>query len=231
MSWMVGGPGILTETGSSDWVILHGSFAPNGRLAAYSTLKELVVLDVQARRVVARRKPASGIFLEPTFRPGSKQVMTLTADKGLLLWDFAARADPIELKNHVHAAYSPDGSVLAAFAMAGENGTVELLDPATGKPRRVLARTTKTWVRWLAFAPGGRALAAGIFDAEGIRIRYWDVQTGAVLMEMPDSSGCDHSAQFSADGSMLAACGLKKVAVWSVPSKVRAVLPGKPAGK
>src|SRR5690606_12796264 len=59
------------------------------------------------------------------------------------------------------AAYSPDGGLLAT---ATSDGTVHLLEPATGAETRALESGRRGPIKSLAFSPDGTRLAAASWD-------------------------------------------------------------------
>jgi WD40 repeat protein len=67
--------------------------------------------------------------------------------------------------------FSPDGALLAVGVI---NGTVRLLDVASGKNVDVLQYRGETDIHDLAFSPDGRLLAAGCFDSQ---VYLWGIPT------------------------------------------------------
>lgn len=107
-------------------------------------------------------------------------------------------------------AFSPDGKLLAN---AGFDGTVRLIDLATGKERRQLdGLKMNSLAAQLTFAPDSQTLAAWSSDHT---IRLWDVATGKELRRIGEPSGprlmgiiyfggiAASNLAFSADGKYL----------------------------
>jgi serine/threonine protein kinase/WD40 repeat protein len=106
-----------------------------------------------------------------------------------------------------HAAAFGPGGVLA---LAYKNGTVELRDAASGKPRHVLRspRLTAAGYWLVAISPDGRLAAAVQISPDGeVAIPIWDVSSGKELRVLNRGGYVgDHlrGLKFSPDGALLA---------------------------
>jgi RNA polymerase sigma factor (sigma-70 family) len=97
---------------------------------------------------------------------------------------------------------SPDGNILAA---GGFDGTITLLDPASGKKLRQV-KPHKDAVRAITFSPDGKLLASGSQDRTGT-IVLWDAATGKEVRRLEAVNNFIMSLAFAPDGQMLASAG------------------------
>jgi WD40 repeat protein len=106
-------------------------------------------------------------------------------------------------------AFSPDGKILAA---ANQDGTVRLVDAATGRGVHTLTGH-KERVNGVAFSPDGTLLASASADGT---VRLWNPGTGAPVRTLVGHSDKARCVRFSRDGSLLASGGDDKtVRLWN----------------
>jgi WD40 repeat protein len=134
------------------------------------------------------------------------------------LWpDRARRRNIVVRESHPPeawtVAYAPDGSLLAS---AGQDSTVQIREPATG---RVLAtlRGHRSLVGCVAFGPDGTLLASGDFDGT---IRLWNARLGESLATLEGHTQFVRALAFSPDGRVLASGGRDhQVKLWDVAAR------------
>jgi WD40 repeat protein len=122
-----------------------------------------------------------------------------------------ARLGPGRLRHWegaIHAlAFAPDGKMLAS---CGEDKSIRLWDPATGKQVRRIEWDARLWC--LAWSPDGKTLAVG--SDKGLVL--WDPATGKEKQRLGDKADVGALA-FSSNGKMLAAGGNHNaVHVWDL---------------
>ena len=125
-------------------------------------------------------------------------------------------------------AFDRQGKQMAAATIGG---AVEIIDPQTSKPRRVLRRGTPLQgtflaMRKLAFSPDGKTLAEvggdTLRDRDNNEVRLWDLATGKVR-SLRGHPALVSGVAFSPDGKRLATASLDmnrgidgEVKVWDV---------------
>jgi WD40 repeat protein len=121
-------------------------------------------------------------------------------------------------KGFAAVAATPDGKHLAAVDGAG---AVWLWEPAKWDKVTGAGRTKLPWnpvkISCLAFAPGGKLLAAGCRDGS---VALWDVAAAKETALFKAHAGDVQALAFSADGALLASGGAGKLIVlWDVTAE------------
>jgi len=112
-------------------------------------------------------------------------------------------------------AFTPDGRVLAS---GRQGGTILLWSVEEQAPLAETWQAHDDCVLALAVSPDGRILASGGFH--DLRIRLWDLATGALLGELFGHDSAIGGLSFSPDGESLASCDQDRaLRLWDVKSR------------
>lgn len=169
------------------------------------------------------------------FTPNGRLLAASCATKDLCLWNLADPRHPtvagrLPMPGHwqktgvTRMAISPDGTLLAAATLSGHTPLWSIAQP--GKPRLLHEFVTPAGgplndhLASVAFAPRGERLAitvqrngaAGQGGHGGTEL--WNVADGAHPSSVAKIAGGYQSVAFSPNGSLLAAGGNTKVALW-----------------
>jgi WD40 repeat protein len=198
--------------GHTDW-IRSVVFAPDGKTLASGSFDGTVRLwDVATGKLLQTLSGHTGFISSVAFAPDGKALASSSSDGSVRLWDiatgqqrsgfhFESQINP-STSQHIWVtglAFAPDGKTLAA---GQANGTVAILDAATGAQQRSLTGHTGIVVsRAVQFSPDGKTLATGSFDGT---VRLWNAASGAQIAELRGHGLRVLSISFSADGRRLA---------------------------
>jgi WD40 repeat protein len=171
------------------------------------------------------------------FTPDGKQLVSVSSDKTIRVWDVGRGATVRVLRPPVGkgkegelfaADLSPDGKTLAVGGVPAGNGRfgypIYLIDLAGGRIERTLLGHRNT-ILGLAFSPDGKRLASTSYDRT---LRIWNPAAGTVVKTLEGHTEGMWDVVWSPDGRRLATASYDKTArLWSAESgQTEAVLKG-----
>jgi hypothetical protein len=203
---------------------------------------EIFLLDAGSGKVLRRITGHRGGVFAAALTPDGSALVSAATNDVVRAWQVATGKQTRALSLAVIGdarwcrasclACAPDGQ---GVAVGVEDGTVRLLDLATGRERGRLAheREVIRFVRAAAFSPDGTSLAAGM-SMDNV-VRLWDVAAGKLRQEfrwerefLPGRPGYSpepdpqrpegvYALAFAPDGKTLAAaCRDRRVRLWEV---------------
>ena len=172
----------------------------------------------------------TGRVWKVAFTPDGKQLVSVSFDKSVRVWDVATGqpvrtlyppAGPGEAGMVIALCVSPDGK-RAAVAGVGpdpQEGShpVYLLDLAAGRVEKVLRGPTSI-VNFVAFSADGTRLAAGSHDKAAY---VWD-EAGQLAHVLRGHGGMIECLAFAPDGRLLTTAHDKTARVWAADGKLLA---------
>jgi eukaryotic-like serine/threonine-protein kinase len=162
--------------------------------------------------------PHPGIVRALAFSPDSSWLVSAChADEGLQVWNFTARQLQKTFRRPgsivaAAVAISPDGAHIAA---ADADGTVKIVEAATGAEVHSFRKASAEVTQPLAFSPDGRFLAS--LGEDGAEVDLWDTLQRRRSARLAGHTGSVHSVAFSRDGLRLATASADNtVRVWDL---------------
>jgi WD40 repeat protein len=196
------------------------AISPDGRTLASATDDGSIWLwDIATRRRLGRPlRSRAGVAMDVAFSPDGTRLASGGDDARVRLWDVATRrpiGHPLQHRDAVTVngvAFSPDGKTLASggggperSTQAGQHGTVQLWDVATGRALGPPLETTSTTIGDVQFSPNGTLLAVAGTDSN---VQLWDPATRRLLAPpLAGHNGDVFAVAFSPNGGTLAGGG------------------------
>jgi WD40 repeat protein len=154
-------------------------------------------------------------FSQFRFSRATGRLFTASLDDTVACWDLARPGEPLwripagDIIDPLGLAVSPRGDTLA---VAPIDGTLRLLDGATGRPRAVLRGAARSMSLMGAdprrtvidYAPDGTRVLTLQDDAT---VLLWDPEAHDAPTTLRGHAGFVYDVEFSPDGALLASCG------------------------
>jgi WD40 repeat protein/DNA-binding SARP family transcriptional activator len=233
--------------GSHQAPVLRVAFTPDGRkLVSSDEGGGVIVWDVADAEIseeltaqtpcsTGPRSACDGVF-GLAVSPDGRTLYSGADDGQAIMWDLSGdrrllRSFPVDppfgnFDTPRGLVLSPDGETLA---LTHKDGTVDLIDTQTLRPRASLEALTG-FAAAVAFSPDGRLLAVAGEDGQ---VTLWDARTLAPAGELRGLRADSQALAFSPDGKVLAAAEVEgerpQLRVWNVgrraPTQVRSQTP------
>jgi WD40 repeat protein len=194
------------------------AFSPDGRFLACGHHQggDLTLWSVPSNQRVADLKHPGLFISRVAFSPQGRRLISASPDS-VRIWDLKVATEKLSLRGHdggiPQLAFSPDGRKLAS---ASKDRSVTVWDCAIGRALRSAAgfKGEANCVRFSP-RPSGCPRLLATCSAGPRSLQVWDAETLQELSAPPFESAELWIADFSPDGSYLAACG-SGLAVWRV---------------
>ena len=211
-------PGFGPAAGS----VREAGFSPDGSLVFLRSGKEVSVYSASSREQLvafsAHEKPVLGA----AFSHAGDRIATCSMDGTVRVWDPRTGAESAKIAPEDRGdggygkavgfhtvAWSPDDKALAAGAV---DGSVRLLDPATGAVLHTLVRHTMQ-VEQIVFSPDGRRVLAASLDSTAT---VWDAATGGLVEHLRGHKEGILCAIFAGEGRVITGSDDRTARVWDI---------------
>ncbi len=190
--------------------------APDGRVLAVGTDVTLWLLDAATGKPIRKLPHVAGERIASLAFSSDGRTLAVGQEKDIQLWDVGTGKLLRTIAGDTSSwqqlcVLAPDGRTLAVAN--GQDGVMHLIEVATGKKLRTIQGVSRT-VHSIAFAPDGKAVAAG--ESDGI-VTLWDAATGGLLWRAKGHTSWVRFVAFSPDGKMVASgSGDRSVRLWEV---------------
>ena len=170
---------------------------------------------VQSGEAVMTLTGHSGFITSVVFAPGTRRVVTASADGTARIWAFHGATLHTQPRSAVTSiAFSPDGAQIIAGVQGGAGGTARIWNAVTGSEHQILAGGHSDGVWSVAFSPDSTTVVTTSMDKTAI---LWDADTGKELRTLTGHTGQVLSGSFSPDGkSVVTASTDRTVKIWDV---------------
>ena len=220
---------LRTLAGHTGW-LRSVAFSPDGKLLATgSTDTNVKLWNVADGRLLTTLSGHKGWVGTIAFAPDGTSVAASSRDGTVLVWNTAdgTPRTSFAYTNQVNPqtnqayyatglAYTPDGK---RMAVGGFDGSIALLDAATGKvERRLTGHTDYIVLRGLAFSPDGKTLYSTSADGT---VRAWNVAVGSELGQFEGHGLVVIGLALSPDGKRLASISSEEgtIIVWDTATR------------
>lgn len=199
-------------------------FSPNNQfMASFDDPGNLVLWDVQTRRIVLQFSARDYGVHSVTFSPDSQRVAFGIWDGTVYIWDIAAnkqltkmRPNTVDTRSVEHLGYSPDGKYLLTST---SGGAVALWNVAAPDQAPQTLTTGTDVVPKFIFSTDGKRLAISGGEHQ---IDLWDMTRLTRIGQVSEQIAEIRSMAFNNSGDRLATGGLDgTVILWSVPDFTR----------